>query len=135
VGSFRVNFVLDKHETFIETEYHIEGVLNLVCDRSLEPFDHPVKSDHKLVFKFGDVNQELSDEIVMIQRDTAVLDLGQYIFEFIALAVPMKKLHPKFRDEQDEEGSTGKIVYTSGDPDTKKEDEIDPRWNILKNLK
>ena len=36
----------------------------------------------------------------IIQRDTAWLELGQYIFEFIALAIPIKKLHPRFQEER-----------------------------------
>lgn len=135
-GSFLVNIALEKHETFIESEFKIRGTARLICDRSLEPFDHPIESDRKIVFKFGDANEELSDEIIMIQRDTAVLELGQYIYEFILLMVPMKKLHPRFQHEAEDDDSEGKIVYTSEDPDkTNKEDEIDPRWNILKKLK
>ena len=135
-GSFQVNIVLDRHETFIESEFKIRGTARLVCDRSLEPFDYPIESDRKIVFKFGEKNEELSDEIIMIHREMAVLELGQYIYEFITLMVPMKKLHPRFQHEAEDEGSEGKIVYTSEDPDkANKEDEIDPRWNILKKLK
>jgi uncharacterized protein len=135
-GSFQANIALDKHETFIESEFKIKGTARLICDRSLEPFDYPIESNRKIVFKYGDANQELSDEIIMIHRETAVLELGQYIYEFIALMVPMKKLHPRFQHEPEDEHSEGKIVYTSGDPDkTNNEDEIDPRWNILKKLK
>ena len=53
---------------------------------------------------------------VVRDRETATLELGQYIYEFIALAVPLKKLHPRFKDEEedeDEDLSTGKIVYSS----------------------
>lgn len=67
----------------------------------------------------------------MIHRGTETLELGQYIYEFIALAIPMKKLHPRFQDEPDDEGS---IIYTS-DTDKKEEEEIDPRWEKLKKLK
>jgi uncharacterized metal-binding protein YceD (DUF177 family) len=88
------------------------------------------------------VNEEMSDEIIMIHRDTATLELGQYMYEFIALAVPMKKLHPKFQEteeDEDEENPEGKIVYTSSDSsgDDKDDDNngIDPRWDILKKLK
>lgn len=137
-GTFDVKVALDKHETFIETEFDINGVAQLTCDRSLETFDYPIKKHHKLMFKFGDTDEELSDEIVMIHRDTATLELGQYIYEFIALAVPMKRLHPRFKDEEEQqEDAEGKIVYSSG-ADTgsdKKEDDIDPRWDILKKLK
>ena len=62
----RANFVdllLTKHETFIETEFKISGAAHLVCDRSLEPFDFPIESKNKIVFKYGDEYQEMTDEI------------------------------------------------------------------------
>lgn len=137
-GSFHVNVALNKHETFIEAEFKIKGKAVLVCDRSLDTFDFPIESNHHIVFKFGDSNEEMSDEIIMIHRDTDTLELGQYIYEFLALAIPMKKLHPRFHNEtEDDEDSNGKIVYSSkkDSDDDKGDDEIDPRWNILKNLK
>src|SRR5678815_4315677 len=97
-----------------------------------------IRDRHKVVFKYGDEDQELTDEIVIISREAVSLELGQYIYEFIALAVPMKKLHPRFRDEEDSEDDIeGKIVYSSSsDDDHKNDDEsIDPRWEQLKKLK
>ena len=88
----------------------VRGTVGLVCDRTLEPFDHPIRADKKLVFKYGDTDEELSDEIVLIHRDSESLELGQYIFEFIALEVPMKKLHPRFRDEEDEDDDEGEEI-------------------------
>ena len=135
-GKFVVDLLLTKHETFIETEFKIKGVAHLTCDRSLEPFDYPIETKDKIVFKYGDEYQEMTEEIIVIPRDTATLELGQYMYEFISLSVPLKKLHPKFNDEADDDASEGKIVYTSGPSDEKKdEEEIDPRWNILKKLK
>jgi uncharacterized protein len=137
-GSFHVNVVLHKHETFIEADFKIKGKAILVCDRSLDTFDYPIESRHGIVFKFGDSDQEMSDEIIMIHRDTTTLELGQYIYEFLALAIPMKKLHPRFKEEADDDDEEGKIVYSSEkdkDSDKGDDDEIDPRWNILKKLK
>jgi uncharacterized metal-binding protein YceD (DUF177 family) len=94
-----------------------------------------MESKDKIVFKYGDEYQEMTEEIIIIPRDTATLELGQYIYEFISLGIPLKKLHPKFRDEA-EDDSEGKIVYSSGTSDDKKDEEdTDPRWNILKKLK
>jgi uncharacterized metal-binding protein YceD (DUF177 family) len=139
-GNFHAEVTLDKQETMISAVFTLKGTATLVCDRSLETFGFPMERRHPIVFKLGDKDEELSDEIVMIHRDTATLELGQYLFEFIVLAIPLKKLHPKFRDEvseEDDEAANGKIVYTSeskkDNPDD--DDEIDPRWNILKNLK
>ena len=94
-GSFTIGVDLNKQETFLEADFRIEGVAKLICDRSLEPFDFPIKTHHKMVFKYGETDEELTDEIVVINRETVTLDLGQYIYEFIGLAVPMKKLFIK----------------------------------------
>ena len=134
-GKFLVDVQLSKHETFIETEFKISGAAHLTCDRSLEPFDFPIENKKKIVFKYGNEYQEITDEIIVIPRDTATLELGQYIYEFFALAIPLKKVHPKFQDDAADE-SEGKIVYTSEATEERKdEEETDPRWNILKKLK
>lgn len=133
-GTFRADVALNKHETFIEADFSIKGTLQLTCDRCLELFDHPVSIHSRIVFKFGDHDEEITEEIVMIHRDTATLEIGQYIYEFIGLAVPLKKLHPKFAQD-DDDSDEGKIIYTSEDPQQENNEEVDPRWDILKKLK
>lgn len=93
-GYFDAGVSLDKRETFIEVDFKISGHAKLICDRSLEPFDHPLKIDRKVIFKYGEESHEISDEIVIITRDQDSIDLGQYMYEFIVLAIPIKKIHP-----------------------------------------
>ncbi len=136
-GTFSVKVSIDKRETFLNVEFDIKGIARLICDRSLDPFDFPVEEKNKVVFKFGEEDQEISDEIVIIHRDTVSLELGQYIYEFICLAIPMKKLHPRYQDEDtDDEGG---IIYTSSPEENDDKDSpkngTDPRWDILKKLK
>jgi uncharacterized protein len=131
-GDFQAKVVLDKHETFIDADFTITGKAKLVCDRCLEPFDEPVKVHRKIMFKYGPEPAELSDEIVVITREQDKLELGQYMYEFISLEIPIKKLHPKFRAEEDD-NTEGKIVYKSGSNDDG--NDIDPRWEKLKKLK
>jgi uncharacterized metal-binding protein YceD (DUF177 family) len=139
-GEFGVDVSLDKRETFLEGNFTIRGAARLVCDRSLEPFDYPIDTIRKIVFKYGDREEEVTDEIMIIPRDTAWIELGQYMYEFIALAIPLKKLHPRFQEAADPDDAEGRIVYSSGggeDPDGDDPDsgETDPRWSALKKLK
>jgi uncharacterized protein len=129
-GKFTVDVVLDKRETFLETEFKIKGSVKLVCDRSLDEFDYPVNFTRRMIFKYGDQDVEVSEDVMMIHHGTESLEIGQYIYEFIALAIPMKKLHPRFQDESEEDN----LIYTSDSADEKKADEIDPRWEMLKKL-
>jgi len=133
-GRFDIEVVLDKKETFIEVNFKISGQAALVCDRTLEPFDFPITENRKMVFKYGEEAQEISDEIVIITRDQDSLDLGQYLYEFISLAIPMKRLHPRFANEAE---SNEPVVYSTSQNETeeKENDTIDPRWEKLKKLK
>ncbi len=134
-GRFTAHVTLDKSETMIEGRFLVEGTAHLVCDRSLEPFDHPMNIDRTIRFKYGQEEKELSEEIVLISRDRSSLDVGQYLYELIGVSIPMKRLHPKFQDDDLEESDI-QLVYSSPiDKTEKEEDAIDPRWEKLKKLK
>ena len=131
-GNFAATVVLDKKETFIDGDFKIDGNAFLVCDRSLDEFDFPISVSKKIVFKYGEEPKEISDEIILITHDQQKLDVGQLMYEFIILEVPIKKLHPRFEDEAEDE-TEGKIIYSSS-ANTAGE-VIDPRWEMLKKLK
>ena len=128
---------LEKPGTTLQATFQIDLIAELLCDRSLELFDYPINLNKTIYFKYGDHYEELSDEIVMIPTEQSELDLSQYIYDFISLGIPSKKLHPKFDGEDESEG----LIYSTEDESSKdlgKEDNdstIDPRWDKLKNLK
>jgi uncharacterized metal-binding protein YceD (DUF177 family) len=143
-GHFKTHVVLNKSATMIQLRFHTTGSVTLTCDRSLEPFEEPVDIDDRIILKFGDHNEELTEEIEMISRNTNRINVARYIFDFIALSLPVKKLHPSLRTEEDEfdledDEEEGMLVYTSGETEegdeTEEEEKIDPRWEALKNLK
>jgi uncharacterized metal-binding protein YceD (DUF177 family) len=127
-GSIDAKVTLDKRETFIDTHFELKGSVELICDRSLEPFQYPISINRKIVFKFGEEEKEVSDEIQIISAQRDQLEMGQFMYEFILLEIPMKKLHPKFESESSEDDS---IVYSS----STEEETMDPRWEALKKLK
>lgn len=140
-GSFKTHVVLNKSATMLQLHFHTEGHVELVCDRSLEPFQEPVSSDERLILKFGDHNEELTDEIEIISRGTNRINVARYIFEFIALSLPVKKIHPSLRAAADEElegDEEGILVYSSAAKEEEGNEEgehTDPRWEALKKLK
>ncbi len=134
-GQFDAEITLDKGETLIEANFHIRGLAHLVCDRSLEPFDLPMNIDRRILFKYGEEEKELSEEIVLITREQSKLDLGQFLYELITVDLPMKRLHPRFQENENIENDI-QLVYSSPvDESKKEEDTIDPRWEKLKKLK
>ncbi|HVD99235.1 MAG TPA: DUF177 domain-containing protein [Cytophagaceae bacterium] len=139
-GKLKATVVLDRSERLILADFKIKGIVELLCDRSVEPYDYEIDSDENLVFKFGDEFEELSEDVIMIPRDLQKLNLAQYLYEFIGLAIPMKRLHPKFQEEdtEEEDEQETRLIYRSDENEDNKSDDsetIDPRWNALKDLK
>ena len=139
-GNLQINVSLSKSETMIEMDFDIKGTVLLECDRSLDPFDFPIHTQKTMRYRLGDEHQELSDEFMVIPRNSQTLNLASLLFEFISLEVPMKKLHPRFREEDE---NNEEFIYTSnGEAEgnnassfTNQEETVDPRWAALKNLK
>ncbi|MBE9466276.1 DUF177 domain-containing protein [Dyadobacter sp. UP-52] len=142
-GQFKTHVVLTKSATMLQLHFHTEGSVELLCDRTLEPFEEPVISDDRIILKFGDRDEELTDEIEIINRNTNRINVAKYVFEFIALSLPVKKLHPSLRteDDTDDESEDDEVilVYSSADDEetdeNDSEEKIDPRWEALKKLK
>ena len=128
----RVDLNLIKQDSLIQAilDFHIE--LPLICDRSLREFNYPIEEQHEILFKYGEEEMEMDDDVYVITRNTQRIDFSQFIYEFIVLAVPMKKIHPDLVLEEEEE-----FVYrTEAETEESNEmDETDPRWEMLKKLR
>lgn len=137
-GEAKAYVEFNKSETLINMNIKVKGSVELICDRTLEKFDFPIDTDNKILFKFGDKNEEVSDEILVIDRNTQRLNIAQHIYDFISLSIPMKKIHPRFQNEDENPEEEATLIYSSQEieEDLKNTiEEIDPRWNALKNLK
>lgn len=140
-GKLTVDISLEKSDRMIQLQPIIQGIITLICDRSLEEFEEEIHSDRTMLYKFGEEEQELSEDVMVIHKDTQTINVASILLEFILLEVPMKKIHPKYREEfDDDDESELLVVYTSEADETEEEEpdneeQIDPRWEKLKNLK
>ncbi|RTQ52363.1 DUF177 domain-containing protein [Hymenobacter gummosus] len=138
-GQLRADVVVDKTAQRIVIDTHIVGTVQLVCDRSLDEFDQPIDVENQLLLRFGEEELELDDDVLQVTPDKQTLPMAQHFFDYIGLALPMKKLHPRFQDEEDDNpDAEAKLIYSTGtssdDADDDDEDLGDPRWNALRNL-
>lgn len=140
-GNLVANISLDKTDRMIQLHATIEGGVTLTCDRSLEEFEEEIYTEKTMLYKFGEEEQELADDVMVIHKDTQIINIASILFEFILLEIPMKKIHPKHREDFDEDDESELLVVYTSEPEesveeeTTSEDTIDPRWEKLKNLK
>jgi uncharacterized metal-binding protein YceD (DUF177 family) len=64
------------------------------------------------------------------------VNVQQYIYELIVLSIPLKRVHPGVEDGTLDSEVLDKLEELSINNNENKndEDEIDPRWDKLKNL-
>ena len=129
-GDLSADVSLTKTGTLIKLNFRIKGTVELCCDRSLELFDYSLNIDKNLIFKYSEKNEELTDEIITIRRNTERINVAQYIYDFIMLAIPMKKIHPRFLDEYKDARGETLLIYSSNN-----ESENDTCWDALQKLK
>jgi uncharacterized metal-binding protein YceD (DUF177 family) len=131
----QADVVLNKKNTHLEFDIHIEGKVRVECDLTLENFDLPVENALSLVVKFGDDYREVDEKLTVIPHGQNEFQIEQYIYECIVLALPSKKVHPGVIDGTLDSEILDKLNHHSIDREENTDNrETDPRWDKLKKL-
>jgi uncharacterized metal-binding protein YceD (DUF177 family) len=155
-GKVNVSLTVERKPSFFQLEFHFHGMVIVSCDRCLDEMEIPVESDgnrsnYRLIVKLGKEYAEESDEILIISEEEGTLNLAWFLYEFVALAIPMRHIHSpgkcnksmsaklkkhSTRDRDDDEASSGyedeSVAMSDDEPET---ETVDPRWDKLKDLK
>jgi uncharacterized metal-binding protein YceD (DUF177 family) len=94
-----------------------------------------ISNEQTLFVKMGETPGEVEDDVLMIGRDDHEIEVGQYLYEFIILALPYQRVHP-----DDPEGNPAcnpemlnrLNAHRARESDDK--EETDPRWDALKGI-
>ena len=124
IGTCKI--ILLKTEMMLDVTFEIKGITTLICDRTLKNYTHKLDFSKKILFKFGEEDEEISDEMIVINRGKSILNISKFIYEFFILEIPIKRLHPSIKNED----NIDNFVYK-----TRTTKRIDPRLESLKKLK
>ena len=91
---------VDKSGSYLGADIRVAGTLTVPCDRCLEALEMPVDETVRLSFKFGDEPAggqadpaEGERETVWLPTDGGDIDLGQIVYDYACLALPMQRVH------------------------------------------
>lgn len=146
-GNLQAVVVAKKNSAGYELIFDINGIAIVPCDRCLDDMEQPISIREKLLVKFGKTFSEEGSDIVIVPEDEGEINVAWFLYEFIALAIPMKHVHPpgkcnramttqlrkhttKRSDESEEDLSTDDNESYS----EQNEQEYDARWSKLKDL-
>ncbi len=133
-ASIHTKAILDKMSTMMELRIEAEGTVNVDCDLTGEPFDQPIESDLYLVIKFGEEYNDEDDEILIIPHGEFQINIAQYIYEMLVLAVPQKRVHPGVEDGTLKSDILDKLEELQPKEQKEPSEKTDPRWDDLKKL-
>lgn len=130
----KVELVLDKKSTMLELAFKHKGTVNVPCDLTGEEFDLPIKGKLNLIVQFGDAFNNENEELLILPHGEFQVDVAQYIYEMIVLSVPSKRIHPGVKDGTLKTEAIEKLNELAPKEQHKEEENIDPRWDKLKQL-
>ena len=132
-GTLHVSLSIRKASGFFELLFHTVGSIDIVCDRCLDLMEQPIETDNRLVAKLGSSYSE-DDDAVTVDEDEGILDTSWFIYEFIALAIPIQHVHATGKCNP---AMTQALEELSADRsgDEESTTTIDPRWEALKELR
>lgn len=131
-ADINLDVVLNRTITMLELDFNAAGTVNVDCDITSEPYDQPISTEMNLVVKFGDAFNDDDDELLIIPHGEHQVNIGQYVYEMLVLAVPQKRVHPGIADGTLKSDVLEKLKELQ--PKESKVNKTDPRWDALKKL-
>lgn len=69
------------------------GMMQIPCDRCLEPMNHPIDEEYPLTIKYGSEYDDSDDGIIVLPESQAVFDFAPVISDMLLLTIPMRHVH------------------------------------------
>lgn len=128
-GTVYFRVILDKTEREMMFSFSFHGLMKTQCDRCLGEMEVHVEGKEQLSVHFSDQKQEESDEEVVLPTNAYKIDLAQWMYEYVAVAMPQWHTH------EIGDCDPAMLDYLADEEAERSTDEVDPRWAKLLELK
>jgi hypothetical protein len=89
-----VHLDLVKKNDAYDCTFHCKGMLQIPCDRCLDPLDHEVDTTYHITVKYGEDYKDDSDDLLIIPESDAYLNVAYMLYDTIVLTIPLRHVHP-----------------------------------------
>lgn len=130
--NIRVEARLDCHRDRILVSMVVRGVATLTCDRTLEEYQETLEGEYRILFgpeHMVGAESENFDEVRPLHPSDREIDVTDLVRDTLLLAVPHRKVAPGAEEEDIQ------LEFGSAVPHESEEEEIDPRWEKLRELR
>ena len=137
-GNLLANVSLQKQENMLIVNFDIKGEIKLNCDVCLAEFDSPIHFQERVIVKFIEEEWDNeTDEVIVLNKSDYELDISNLLYEYINVQVPYyAKCTEQGENITCDPEMLSKITGSIDEESSESEEEqIDPRWAALKNIK
>lgn len=133
-GNLEVKVKLNRKPQYLVLEVTIEGEVGVTCDRCLDKFFMPVEFEGNLYVKFTGEDSEGDEDLIILPPEDYEVDISHYVYESVCLSLPYQRFHP---NDKKGKSTCNKEMLKQYEKHVLQQEteEIDPRWEKLKNLK
>ncbi len=130
-----VGLEFEKQSTIMVLTFDFLGAVTVPCDRCLDDVEVEVSGEERLIVKFGNEEYDDTEEILMLPVHEYELNVAKYIYEFININIPQKRIHDEGLCNQDVISKLEKVAPAAKEEESDNEIEVDPRWASLQDIK
>ena len=140
-GQLDVVLKVKKTSGIYQLDFQTVGMVIVTCDRCLDEMEQPIETNDTLKVKLGVEFSEVGD-FVVVPEEEGYINVAWFMYEFIALNIPIKHVHAAGNCNKDmlhklnkhlrmEDDGADYSQICNGDDEAR---EVDPRWNELKKI-
>ena len=99
--SAQVKVTFDKKTNFFMLHFDVGGHVVVPCDRCGDDFQLQLWDEFDLLIKLaGEDADDLDEEsdVVFIPRSETVIDISNWLYEFVMLSIPLQRVHADLAD-------------------------------------
>lgn len=135
-ANIHVDARLTKQNNLLQMHLLLEGTVAIDCDRCLKTFDFPVEAEENLVIKHGNP-EESTDEILVIPEGQEEFNLSHYLYEYIVLAIPARRVPCELDKEEFvcDQAVLDKLNHLATETPKEEKEPTNPMWEQLNKIK
>lgn len=130
-ATIHVDLVLLKQNNVMQMTFKIKGTVELDCDRCIRSYGFPIEAEDQLVVKMGNPD-ESTDEILVVAEGDGQADVSHYLYEYIMLALPVRRVPCEIDENFECDYETLKKLNENTAPE---DQQANPMWEQLNKLK
>lgn len=92
-ADIKAHLDIDKKNDVYDCTFHVKGMLQIPCDRCLDPIDHEVDTEYHVIVKYGE-DYDDADGLLILPYSNTYLNVAYILNDTILLTIPLRHVHP-----------------------------------------